>query len=391
MAVIGGGPAGTSAAFHAAKLGLKTIIFEKRSYPREKPCGGALSARCIPLLGKHAVNAVNCKIDELRLFAPSFKGFTCKDVPGYFVTRQEFDRAMANDARDAGAQLMEGCKVTAVNLLPSGDYEIVTGDDSIISTYVILAAGLQDNTLAKQLGIAEKREKDYLAMCLVSETPIRNDILKAVGFSERILAIFLGAVPNGYGWYFVKDGYVNIGIGSTALLLRKIGAPNAYKQFVNDLKEKGLLPGDLQLAKERPFPLPFKRTAKETVFGRVLLAGDSAGFVSPVTGEGLYYGIKGGQLAAEAIFQHLKSKAPLTSYRDNWKKAFGNDLNTYGYFLQKKVYANKRRMEFVVSLGRHDRKMAGILTRMIYGIYNYKRSIRKILARVPVSLFKLFF
>ena len=95
VAVIGGGPAGASSALCAVKLGLKAILFEKQKYPRKKPCGGALTARCLPLLGNHAADAINSNIEEIRLFAPSFKCFAQKEVPGHFILREEFDEAMA--------------------------------------------------------------------------------------------------------------------------------------------------------------------------------------------------------------------------------------------------------------------------------------------------------
>ncbi len=87
------------------------------------------------------------------------------------------------------------------------------------------------------------------------------------------------------------------------------------------------------------------------------MVGDFAGFVSPVTGEDLYYAIKGGQLAAEAIHQNMQNKTPLTTYQQNWQQEFGVNLNKYGYILRERVYKSKRRMELVVTLGKHDRKM----------------------------------
>jgi geranylgeranyl reductase family protein len=387
-AVVGGGPAGAASAYYAAKSGLKTILFEKHSYPRPKPCGGGLSERSIPLLGKHAVNAINCKIEEFRLFSPSYQCFTDESLFGYFVLRETFDHAMIKDAQEAGTTIMDNCRVKAVNQHSSGDYEIETGKGTITAKYVILATGFPKKALKKSPVPPRKFEDDYLAMTVMSETPIDNKILEEVNFSSKILAIFFGAVPNGYGWYFVKDGYVNIGIGATALLLKDAGALNKYHRFVENLKEKGLLPQDLELAKERAFPLPFKKTAENTVFDNVLLVGDSAGFVSPVTGEGLYYAIKGGQLAAEAIHQNLKNGTPLMSYQENWKKDFGNNLNN-GYFLRESVYKNKRRMEFAVTLGRHDRKMSEILNKMISGIYSYREVMMKILLRLPLTLSKM--
>ena len=398
VVVVGGGPAGASSAYTAAKLGLKTLLVEKEAYPREKPCGGALSERCLPLLGTYALEAINCHMDEFHLYAPSLKKMVCQDVSGRFIIRKEFDAAMAKDAREAGAELRTNSPVKTLQPLPPlaspgspAGYKVITEGKTVTARYVILASGCQNNTLIKQLGIGKQREKDYLAMCMVSETPIDNRILEDTDFSRNVLGIFFGAVPNGYGWCFVKEGYVNIGIGATARLLKHVGAISAYRNFVNTLKQKELLPPDLQLAKERPFPLPFKKTAKKSVFGNALLVGDCAGFVSPVTGEGLYYAIKGGQLAAEAISLHLKKGTPLTSYRENWLKAFGNDLNRYGYFLRERLYKSGRRMELAVACGRHDKKFARLLKLMIIGANTYRKTLWNVLLRLPVTLLKMIF
>ncbi len=389
VAVVGGGPAGASAAYYAAQAGLKTILFEKQPYPRDKLCGGGLSARNLPLLGEHARKAINCIIDETRLYAPSYRSFSCSKSYGYFVTRKDFDHAMAKDAAKAGAKVMDNCPVETFNLIDSGNHEVKTGRDTFVAKYIVLAAGIRGkNRFAKVPGIPNKYEKDYLASTVESETVIDNAILEEIGISNKILAIFFGAVPNGYGWYFVKNGRLNIGIGATAVLFKETGALNAYHNFVHELRAKGFLPRRLELAKERSFPLPFKRTAGCTVSGKVLLAGDAAGFVSPVSGEGIYYGIKAGQLAAEAIRRNLEHGLPLISYQKNWQKAFGRDLNKYGYPLREVVYKNKKRMELVVSLGRHDKKMALLFTRMLYGEYSYSQTIRKAILRLPLSILK---
>ncbi|MFC2155267.1 geranylgeranyl reductase family protein [Acidobacteriota bacterium] len=391
-AVVGGGPVGAATAYYAAKAGLKTILFEKEAYPRDKLCGGALSPRCLPLLGQNVLKAINCSIEEIRLFAPFYRCFNYKRSDGNFVIRKEFDQVIARDAEKAGTKVLDSCPVKAVkSLSSSGEYEIQTGKGTFRATYVVLATGVREKAFLKTLGFPHKKEKDYMAITVESETTIDNTILKKVGFSNKILAIFFGAVPNGYGWYFVKEGYVNIGIGATAILLKKTGARKAYHRFVKNLKTNGFLPENLELAKERAFPLPFKRTTAQSVSGKVLRVGDSAGFVSPVSGEGLYYGLKGGQLAAEAIARHRHQGVPLTSYQESWEKAFGRDLNKYGYFLREAVYKSAGRMELAVTLGRHDSKMALLLTRMLYGEITYGATIRKALTRLFVSLIKMIF
>jgi len=391
VAVVGGGPAGSSSAYHAARLGLKTILCEKRAFPREKPCGGALSARNISNLGENAIKTINTEIQEVRLYGPSYRYFSSRKNYGFYVIREEFDEAMTRDAEDAGALLWDHCPVTGVTPLPGGGYRVETKKGSITADYVILASGFQNNSIIKELGIRENYEKDYLAATVVSETPVLDETLASYGFERKILGIFFGAVPNGYGWCFVKKGYLNIGIGATGILLKKTGAIRTYRQFIVDLKERGILPGDFEPARERAFPLPFKKTASQTVFDRVLLVGDAAGFVSPVSGEGLFYGIRSGVLAAEAIKQHKTQGKPLACYQKNWLQEFGRDLNGYGAFLQKHLYKNNKRMELVITLGRNDKKMAGIFNKMLYGVYNYKQTFLRVTLRLPISLLKMFF
>lgn len=391
LAVIGGGPAGSASAYHAAESGLKTILLEKEKYPRDKPCGGGLGARCVPLLGRHAIDAINCDLDEMRLYAPSYKRFACKGLPGHLVLRKEFDAAMAEDAKDAGAEVMDQCRVKEVTELPSGDYEIVANGYSFRAKYVIHATGFPRKGMVHSSVKREKYEADYMAMTVVSETAIDNKVLEPTGFSDKILALFFGPVPNGYGWCFVKDGSVNIGIGAGGHLLKDPKPMEAYHNFVKQLKQHGCLPPDLALAKATVFPLPFKRTARETVFGKQLMVGDFAGFVSPMTGEGLYYAIRGGYLAARAVKENMENGTPLTSYQDQWMKEFGRELNRYAYFLREMVYKSRARMELAVTLGRKDPKMADILNSMVTGTISYPKALRKALLRLPVSLIKAWF
>jgi geranylgeranyl reductase family protein len=393
VVIIGAGPAGSSTARYAAELGLKTVLLDKRALPRFKACGGALSSRNIPLLGQHALNAINCDVQELRLYSPTFNRFSYRNVEGHFVIREDFDFAMVADARDAGAIVMEDCAVSAVETGGGGLYEISTSRGILRANYVVAASGYAHQPFLKNLGIPrlQQQEKDYMAACFVSETPVDNGVLAETGLDRHILAIFFGAVPNGYGWVFVKDGFLNIGIGATAVLLKDVGAMRAYNLFLDNLRRRGIIPPDLELGAGVGCPLPFKHTAERTVFGKLLLVGDAAGFVSPLSGEGLYYSIKGGQLAAEAIFRHKENSTPLPAYEDAWRREFGNDLNKYGYFMRTQIYKSSRRMELAVALGKKDPHLALILNKMLYGLYNYKQTLVRSLARLPVSLMKAVF
>ena len=127
VAIIGGGPAGSSSAYYCAKMGLKTILFEKKAYPRDKPCGGALSYRTLSLLGEKAKQSINCSIDNITIYSPSLKHFINRGNKGYFVIREQFDEAMARDAQEQGVSIFDGEAVLEIKHDSNNDmYIIVT-------------------------------------------------------------------------------------------------------------------------------------------------------------------------------------------------------------------------------------------------------------------------
>lgn len=391
VAIIGGGPAGTSAGRNAAKYGLKAVIFEKAKYPRDKPCGGALSSRTDDLLGDVALSHMNCKVTRLDIYSPSLKKISIPNKCGHFVIRSEFDAAMAKDARKSDAEVFDECPVSKINRLESGEYEVVSGKKVVTARYIVMATGVQNNKLIKDLGIRTKWPEGHLARCAESETAVENEILDRINDNDKTLSVFFGVVPSGYGWYFVKDGYLNVGIGSFWHDIKEQGPNQIYEDFVNLLKKEGLVPEGLVLNRPRHHILAFKKPAEKTVFDRVVLVGDAAGFVSPVTGEGLYYSILSGKLAAKAIRDDSEGEVPLESYEESWKRAFGRDLAGPGLFLQKVAYKSRGWMELIVTLGRHDEKMADIFRQVVFGEDEYKNIIKKMVLRFPVALIKAIF
>lgn len=396
VVVVGGGPAGASGAYHAAQNGLKTILFEKKQLPRDKPCGGALSERTLDYLGKKALNSINCKVKKLALFSPSIDSFVYEGEPGYFIIREKFDTAMVRDAEAQGAEIVEEAKVIDISTNGSNTYQVTIekGEErkTVETKYVFLATGVQNNPLIKKLGIRKRWPEGHLAMCVVSETVIENTVLNHHEiFADTTLAIYFGIVPKGYGWFFVKDGYINIGIGATWLDIKEKGPKNVYNDFIKLLKTQKHLPKNIKLTKPKSHTLVFKKTAKTIIKDNILLLGDTAGFVSPVSGEGIYYSVKSGYLAAKTLKESLNNGGKIESYEKKVYKDFGNDLNRSGLFLQKTLYSHQKTMELAVKLGKHDNKMAKLITRMVYGLISYRKFIWRALIRSPISLTKLIF
>lgn len=386
--IIGAGPAGSSTARFAAKSGLKTVILDKESFLRDKPCGGALSQRTVDLLGSKAKKSINVDVSGIYTWSPSFLSVRIPLKSGHFILRTSFDSALLRDAQVAGAEVFENTRATKVHL-GTDHVEVHSSHQSFQSRYVVLADGVHSR-FARQLGIRGRWPINDMAITVFSETPYDDDAITAqLGTEERFLHLFFGIVPKGYGWFFPKRGFVNIGIGSS------LGIKNAtkvYQRFVSHLKELGLLPSQgLTLQASKGYLIPFGHPLPMTFNKKTLVVGDAAGFVSPLTGEGLYYGITSGKLAAETLDAALTEECDLAIYQTKWMASFGNDLIKYGYPLREMIYKTTARMERIVKMIAADKKLARATAQAIMGDITYKETKQKLIRRgliaAPKSLF----
>jgi flavin-dependent dehydrogenase len=131
-------------------------------------------------------------------------------------------------------------------------------------------------------------------------------------------------------------------------------------------------------------PLP------KTVTDRVLLVGDAAGFVSPLTGEGLYYGIRSSQLAADIITRYIMDDSNLAVYQNAWLNSFGNDLIKYGLPVRNLIYNSPRRVELMVKMAIADPKLAMTIAETLGGLITYKEVRNRFLKRGILALPKSF-
>jgi flavin-dependent dehydrogenase len=144
----------------------------------------------------------------------------------------------------------------------------------------------------------------------------------------------------GYGWIFPKKNCVNLGIGefhvSAQELKSKKPLKEMYEGFVSLLQEQQILPPDFKIEHLNGATLPVF-PLKKTYSDRVVLCGDAAGFINPITGEGIYYAMVSGQLAADVIVGALQKKDTseefLSTYQRLWEREFGKDLVFLGRFI----------------------------------------------------------
>lgn len=390
VVIVGAGPTGSLAAMYAARYGMDVAIFDKAKFPRFKSCGGALSHKAIPLLGPKASKAINTIGNGVVSYAPSLKRavFTTNHAL-HLVIRTEWDHNVLLDAMDAGAEVHEGTMVS--NIEPHDDHitiETKTGL-SVDARYVIIADGVGLRSYKKRLGFTQPY--DYMARTVCIETPMDDEQIDEYLGEDRKLHIFFGVVPRGYGWVFPKHGYMNIGIGFSNQYHPERNQFQIFDDFILALKKEKIIPEDFDASGRKAAGIPFKKPFSPIGRGNILLAGDAGGFVSPVTGEGIYYGLVTGLAAVDTFRDDMDGKLEtdiVTSYTDRWMESFGDDMINHGLPLADMIYKSLRRMEMVVKLMIADEETRKIASEMILGLLSYKEAKSRIFRRAPLSLIK---
>jgi geranylgeranyl reductase family protein len=322
LIIVGGGPAGTAAGRIAGKMGLKTLLIEKESFPRYKPCGGALS--------EHAMSFLDFEVPEEIIEKEVFGARICfrdqviersKDHRlSAIVTRSKLDNFFLEKARETGIEDITGKKV--IDVLDEDDHVTVkTKESTYAARFLILATGSQ-GMLKHQ--VRRKDSKKEYGICMVAEVPENNGTIDS--YIKDAVELRFGVAGMGYGWIFPHDGYYSVGTGGLANLL-----PDPKSTIQQYLQENNFN-GNYKL---NGHVIPCGGYKRTLVRGRIMLVGDAAGFVDAFTGEGLAYAIRSGQIAAEVVAEALDSSLHpehLKKYENRCYSEFGEHLKYSLYF-----------------------------------------------------------
>lgn len=315
LIIAGAGPAGSSAAREAGKMGLDVLLIDKDRFPRYKPCGGGLSERALSYLDfSLPENICERSITGARI---CFGGRVIDRHKDYrltvTLTRSAFDEFLFKKAQETGIHAITGQKVLGYSE-SSEKVEVRAGDEIYSSKHLIVAAGSQNRL---KDSVRKKDGKDRYGVCVVTEIPEKNEVIDArLG---NALEIHFGVARMGYGWIFPHEGYYSVGIGGIA---KDLSNPRGV--MIDFLRRNGF-GGSYRL---RGHLIPFGGMSRVTASTRVLLAGDSAGYVDSFTGEGIAYAIKSGQNAAQTVADKLQDDDLdlAGSYQQRCKRDFGDDL-----------------------------------------------------------------
>lgn len=313
VVVVGAGPGGSAAAHYLARAGLDVLLVDKFEFPRDKTCGDAMTPRALTVLEDMgllaALRRTGCHIRELEIFAPRGHS-TVAPIPEHpgrpdyalIVPRLILDNAIRERALASGAAFAGGVHVTALE--PNGREVVIRqrGERSaapIRARLAVVATGANVSLLLRS-GLLPQAPPLMLAA--------RTYYEELSGLQRRIQFRFDGVPLPGYGWVFpVSDSAANVGAGffTTGRTARPLPATPgiALENFVRIPPLRALLAGARQAGPVKGFPLRVDFATAPTFGQRVLLVGEAAGLVNPLTGEGIDYALESGKIAAEHVIR----------------------------------------------------------------------------------------
>jgi len=368
--VIGGGPAGATAATDLARLGRSVLLLDRGG--RIKPCGGAVPP---VLLAEFEVptSVLVAQVNAARMIAPSHR---CVDMPidGGFVgmvDREHFDEWLRERAASAGATRLTGLFEqmtrdadgrTRVHFRRS---DAAAGREaplqSVVTRSVIGADGANSRVAHQEVPGADKMRYVAAYHEIVRSPPAGESEFDA----KRCDVYYDGVIsPDFYGWIFPHGETTSIGVGSASKGFSLRGAVGALR------KQSGL--AGAQTIRREGAPIPMKPLKRWDNGRDVVLAGDAAGVVAPASGEGIYYAMAGGRLAAEAVDAFLATgdARALSDARRQFMKAHGRVFMILGIMQSFWYSSDKRRERFVSMCDDKD------VQRLTWQAYMHKRLVR---------------
>jgi len=300
LIVVGSGPAGSAAATVAAQGGLTVALLDKSAFPRDKLCGGGVTGRAERYLdtifGQPITPDLFRTVTRLKLLHGGEGMGVIRNAPPFHMTmRRDFDTVLHNHASAAGAQVFAPVRITQID---AQDTRVHLADGRILQAGFIIGADGVNSAVARSL-FGRPFDPAHVSFALEVEIPRRSGHFNAV-------EVDLGAAHWGYGWVFPKNRSVTVGVGGMHHRNPDMKARmQAYLQRHLSPEE-----ADAALRQCKGAFLPAGIYRRMPGKGRVLLTGDAAGLVDPVTGEGIAWAMRSGQLAAEACLKAAGSGTP---------------------------------------------------------------------------------
>jgi len=332
--VIGAGPAGSTAAKHAAINGAKVIVIDKKSeIGAPKRCAEGVSKDGLAKLGiEPSSRWVAKELSGVRLVSPNGTDVLLDDdkvkLPesGYILERKVFDKHMAMDAARAGAKIL--IKTIATGMVRENG-QIVVDVESMdekfqIKAKIVIGADGPESRVGRWADLKTTVKPKNMESCAQFEMANLE-----MAYPDCIDFYFGSVAPGGYAWIFPKgDDMANVGLGILTTQTDKTAYEHLLEFVKNNPATRNAQPVELNVGGD-----PVGGMLKDIIADNVMVVGDAASMVNPLTGGGIISGMTGGmiagQVAAAAIKDNDYSKKRLTEYKDKAKTEIGDSFIKY--------------------------------------------------------------
>ena len=382
VVVVGGGPAGATAAHTLAQRGLSVMLLDRAG--RIKPCGGAIPPR---LIKDYAIpdHLLVAKAQSARMIAPSDHKVDIPIDNGFvgMVDRAEFDEWLRERAASAGAVRRIGTfdklsrdadGVSVVHYLARERSQRGEGTPAQVRARSIIGADGAKSQVARQAGVEGAKDTQYV---FAYHEIVKAPAIKPAGYDgTRCDVYYQGQLsPDFYGWVFPHGDTLSIGTGSA-------DKGFSLRHAVGLLREASGL-AQAEVLRREGAPLPMKPLKRWDNGRDVVLAGDAAGVVAPASGEGIYYAMYGGELAAHAVEKllHTGEVKSLQMARKEFMRAHRTVFTVLGIMQWFWYSSEKRRERFVKICEDRD------VQQLTFESYMNKQLVRK----KPMAHVRIFF
>ncbi len=391
VAIAGAGPAGSTAAYYLAKAGIKCLLIDKATFPRQKPCGGGISRRTLSLF-PHIQSLVECTNFETILhFKKPQEDLRAFDEKGMvsFIRRVTFDNDLLNLAKKGNIEVKEGTRVTNIEQHP--DYvTLYCGQGNQIDAKYLIGADGVHSFVRKCTELQQYWHGENNVLAYENEVEVPQAILDQFYLKTRISHLHLGfGKLYGYGWIFPKKNHINIGFGEGLNKMTPSEILHCYQAYINYCQRNNLLP---EFSSALSHPLTWQLYSNGPIehfcTRRVLLAGDAAGFIHPVSGEGILYALWSGKIASECIGKVLRNQLSVSDLAREYE---GRCMREFGFELKKTLIYHKfgkKGIGAVFQLARFDPLISYHLVQFFNGNEKFDVFKRKLLWRGFIGAFK---